>query len=149
MLSNEQRDGNPFQSRREYEEYIYTLPARHPAIKSSTLVVAQRGARVITVTGELTFSSGYRLVVKERLTSDSGSLTLVSYGYEVWRKDEKLYWYDSQPHPDDPTLAATNPHHKHVPPDIKHHRVPAPDLSFTRPNLPVLIQEIEQRIESR
>jgi len=27
---------------------------------------------------------------------------------------------------------------------IKHHRVPAPELSFTRPNLPVLIAEIER-----
>lgn len=32
---------------------------------------------------------------------------------------------------------------KHIPPDIKHHRVPAPDLSFTRLNLPALITEIE------
>jgi predicted amidophosphoribosyltransferase len=40
-------------------------------------------------------------------------------------------------------LAATFPHHKHVSPDIKHHRIPAPDISFTRPNLPVLLQEIE------
>ena len=38
------------------------------------------------------------------------------------------------------------PHHKHVPPDIKHHRVPAPDLSFTRPNLPFLIKEIERQV---
>jgi hypothetical protein len=28
--------------------------------------------------------------------------------------------------------------------DIKHHRIPAPELSFTRPNLPVLIEEIER-----
>ena len=35
---------------------------------------------------------------------------------------------------------------KHVPPDIKHHRIPAPDISFTRPNLPVLLQEIEALI---
>jgi len=57
---------------------------------------------------------------------------------------EKLYWYDSWPHPNDPTLAATFPHHKHIPPNIKHHRIPAPKLSFTRPNLPVLIAEIER-----
>ena len=44
------------------------------------------------------------------------------------------------------SLAATFPHHKHVPPDIKHHRIPAPDISFTRPNLPVLLQEIEALI---
>ncbi len=32
---------------------------------------------------------------------------------------------------------------KHIPPDIKHHRIPAPELSFTQPNLPFLIREIE------
>lgn len=56
-------------------------------------------------------------------------------------------WYDSQPHPDDLTLSSTDPHHKHVPPNIKHHRVPAPQMSFTRPNLPVLIEEIEELVE--
>lgn len=28
--------------------------------------------------------------------------------------------------------------------DIKHNRVPAPEMSFTRPNLPVLIRQIEE-----
>lgn len=28
-----------------------------------------------------------------------------AYGYEVWRGEERLYWYDCQPHPTDPTLA--------------------------------------------
>jgi hypothetical protein len=42
------------------------------------------------------------------------------------------------------TLVLTNPHHKHVHPDIKHHRIPAPELSFTRPNLPFLIEEIKE-----
>jgi len=32
------------------------------------------------------------------------------------------------------------------PPDINHHRIPAPDLSFTRPNLPLLIEEIEREL---
>ena len=32
-------------------------------------------------------------------------------------------------------------------PDIKHNRIPAPEMSFTRPNLPVLIQEIESLLE--
>jgi len=52
------------------------------------------------------------------------------------------------------TVASTHPRHKHIPPDtstgsvrrIKHYRAPAPDLSFTRPNLPFLIEEIEQQI---
>ena len=45
------------------------------------------------------------------------------------------------------TLASTFPHHKHIPPDIKHNRIPAPEISFTQPNLPVLIQEIEVLIK--
>lgn len=59
---------------------------------------------------------------------------------------EKLYWYDSWPHPNDPSLASTYPHHKHIPPDIKHHRIPAHGLSFTQPNLPFLIEEIERTV---
>ena len=139
---------NPFQSLRDYEEFIYTLPQQFPSISYSTLVVIHRGARMAVAAGEIAFPDQHRLVVKERLTFDTGPLILTRYGYEAWRGSEKLYWYDSQPHPDDPSLAATHPHHKHVPPDIKHHRIPAPGLSFTEPNLPFLIQEIEQLLEA-
>jgi Family of unknown function (DUF6516) len=130
----------------EYEEFIYTLPQQFPAIDYSTLVVARRGVGAATLRGELIFSGGVRLVVSERLMLDAGSLRIVSYGYEVWRGAEKLYWYDSQPHPNDPLLAGAPPHHKHIPPDIKHHGLPAPELSFTRANLPFLIAEIEQAL---
>jgi hypothetical protein len=65
------------------------------------------------------------------------------YSYEVYRDDEKLYWYDPFPHPHIPELAGTHPHHKHIQPDVKHHRIPAPDISFAQPNLPFLIREIE------
>jgi len=53
---------------------------------------------------------------------------------------------NSQPHPSDPALQSTDPHHKHIPHDIKHHRIPAPEMSFTQPNLPTLIREIEALI---
>ena len=33
-----------------------------------------------------------------------------------------------------------------APPGIKHHRIPAPGLSFNRPNMPVLIAEIEREL---
>lgn len=138
---------NPYQSLRDYEEFIYTLPQQFRSISSSTLVLIRRGGRMVTVSGEIVFPQGYRLVVKERLTFDVGPLILKRYGYEVWHGDEKSHWYDSQPHPHDPTLVSTHPHHKHVPPDIKHHRILAPELSFTKPNLPFLIQEIEQLLE--
>jgi hypothetical protein len=44
----------------------------------------------------------------------------------------------------DESLKATHPHHKHIHPDIKHHRVPAEGLSFDHPNLDLIIQEIER-----
>lgn len=73
---------------------------------------------------------------------DFEAAIIVSYGYEVYRGDKRLFWYDDFPHPGDKTLAATFPHHKHLPPNIKRHRVPAPEISFERPNLPYLLQEI-------
>lgn len=135
-----------FQSLREYEIFVYTLPQRYSSLLHSTLVVAQRGRGLAELKGEIAFSGEHRLAVYERLTWDTGPLTIEGYSYEVWRGNEKLYWYDSQPHPNDPTLASTHPHHKHIPPDIKHHRVPAPGLSFTSPNLSFLIAEIESSL---
>ena len=49
---------NPFQSLREYEEFVYTLQHRFPRIKSSGLVVIRRGKRVALVQGDLTFACG-------------------------------------------------------------------------------------------
>ncbi len=133
----------PFSSLRDYERFVYTLQQRFPSIIRSTLVVIQRGRLYAEVRGELAFADEHRLTVYERLTWDAGPLTIEGYSYEAWRGGEKLYWYDSQPHPQDPALASSHPHHKHVPPNIKHHRIPAPDLSFTKPNLPFLIRELE------
>ncbi len=79
--------------------------------------------------------------MREELDFDAGLIT--SYGYEVYRGEERLYWYDDFPHPNDTSLASTFPHHKHIPPDIKHNRVPSPGIRFTRPNLAFLLQEIE------
>jgi hypothetical protein len=52
------------------------------------------------------------------------------------------------PYPQDPSLAATFPHHKVLPSDMEHHCIPAPDISFTHPNLPVLLQDIEALIQA-
>lgn len=140
---------NPLQSLREYEAFVYSLPQQFVAVVSSTLVVFQADDNFTTVYGELYFADGYRLVVRERLNLIRQPLLLIGYGYEVWRNAEKLYWYDPQPHPHIPELASTHPHHKHVLPDIKHNRIVAPGLSFTRPNLPFLIAEIEQLLVGR
>ena len=137
---------NPFHSLLDYETFIYTLADHFASIHHSTLVIAQRGSRFAILAGAITWANGYRLTIREHLTLEDGPIVIEFYGYEVWYHDIKLYWYDSQAHPNNPALASTHPHHKHVPPDIKHNRIPAPGLSFTQPNLPFLIAEIEQAL---
>ena len=132
----------------DYELFIYALQDDYSSIRISTLTVIRQASDVATVEGEVFFHHDLRLRVLEVVRFDLIPPRLSRYGYEVWRGGEKLYWYDSHPHPNEPSLAATHPHHKHIPPDIKHHRVPAPELSFTEPNLPFLIQEIEQLLKS-
>jgi hypothetical protein len=152
--------------RTQYEQLIYTLPARYPSIRLSTLVLVPPGLDTARLTGLITFGVDYVLCVYELLNFEQG--VIEAYRYEMsrcrppftekplpdaaeycrasYRGKEKLYWYDSWPHPNDSALAATFPHHKHVPPNIKRHRILAPDLSFARPNLPVLIAEIEREL---
>lgn len=140
---------NPFQSFRDYEEFVYTIRQRFSSINGSTLVLVRRGKRVATLQGEITFPQGFRIAIKERLSFDEGSVVIEDYAYELWDKGDKLAWYDAQPHPDEPNLASNHPHHKHIPPDIKHNRIPAPNMSFAQSNLSVLIQEIEELLKRR
>jgi hypothetical protein len=153
---------NPLHSRAAYEQFLYTLPTHYSQIQSSTLRYVPSGAYFGRIEGLLRFETGLILCVIEYVTflqhgeieqyryevsrphHQESSLTVsdVEYCTIHYAAKDKLYWYDSQPHPDDPALAATYPHHKHIQPEIKHHRVPAPGLSFTEPNLPWLIQEI-------
>jgi hypothetical protein len=136
-----------FPSLEEYEQFVYSLPVLYPTVRTSTVVVIRESATVARVEGQILFDKGIVLDVWERLNFRQS--VIQSYSYSVNQKGARLYWYDPQPHPNDPSLAATDPHHKHVPPDIKHHRIPAPDLSFTRPNLPFLIEEIERELLKR
>lgn len=132
---------NLLKSLSDYTHFIAELLSR-PNIKISTVTVWSDSPYTGVVEGEVVFTNGLRLRVREEIDFDAG--IIISYGYEVYRDEERLYWYDDFPHPNDPTLASTTPHHKHIPPDIKRHRIPAPNLSFAQPNLPTLIQEIEQ-----
>lgn len=123
-----------------YERFIYTLPGAFNSIRASTLVVVRHSAAFAELTGTLFFDNEITLDVWEDLDFVTGAI--VGYSYSVNQRGSRLYWYDPQPHPNDTSLASTHPHHKHVPPDIKRHRVPAPGMSFTEPNLPYLIEEI-------
>lgn len=125
-----------------YEKFIYGLPEAFACIQMSTLVVVHTGPVTAVVRGEIYFGQGLVLRVLEAVNARQRRIE--RYGYELWQGDLELWWYDSWPHPDMPDLASTHPHHKHIPPDIKRHRVPAPGLSFDSPNLRLLIREIEQ-----
>jgi hypothetical protein len=124
------------------------LTEAFPVVQRSTIVFIRRGGSLGRVSGELYFEHGYRIVIHERILYDRLPAVIDWYGYEIWRNVEKLYWYDSQPHPDELALQSSYPHHKHIPPDIKHNRIPAPAMSFIEPNLPVLIAEVEGLIQA-
>jgi hypothetical protein len=127
-----------------YSHFVAELLYR-PPVEHSSVAVWSDSPYTGVAEGEVFFSNDIRLRMREELDFDADLIT--SYGYEVYRGAERLYWYDDFPHPNDPSLASTFPHHKHVPPNIKRNRIPAPGLSFTKPNLPVLIEEIEALIK--
>ena len=139
---------DPLSTVESYELFLYTLTNQFSSIRASSIALIRRGATLARVVGELRFDHNIRLVVRERIVFDRLPAVIDGYGYEVWKGGEKVYWYDSQPHPNEPSLASTHPHHKHMPPNIKHNRIPAPGLSFRSPNLPLLIREIEELIEA-
>jgi hypothetical protein len=128
-------------SLKAYSNFIGEVLQR-PSVEKSTVSVWSDSPYTGVAEGEVAFTGGLRLRLREEI--DFAEALIASYGYEVYRADERLYWYDDFPHPEDPSLASTFPHHKHVPPDIKRHRVPAPELSFDKPNLPFILEEIER-----
>jgi hypothetical protein len=136
-----------FRTPEDYELFLYTLAEHFPVVQQATLVFVRRGATLARVEGEVFFKNSIRITVRERLVYHRLPLIIDSYGYEIWHGEEKLCWYDSQPHPTEPSLQSTHPHHKHIPPDIKHNRIPAPTMSFVQPNLPALIREVEALLE--
>lgn len=137
---------NPLRSLAAYSRLVAEWLDR-PTVQRSPVVVWSASPYTGIAEGEVFFSRGFRLRLREELDFDAGLIT--AYGYEVYTGEERLYRYDDFPHPHDPVLAVTFPHHKHVPPDRKRHRVPAPEMSFTSPNLPRLIEDIEDLTEHK
>jgi hypothetical protein len=131
--------GSTLRSLKSYSELVTDLLDRTD-VERSTVSVWSDSPCTGVAEGEVFFSQGFRLRLREEI--DFADALITSYGYEVYRGEERLYWYDDFPHPEDPSLASTFPHHKHVPPNIKRNRIPAPELSFDRPNLPHILAEI-------
>ncbi len=137
-------EANPLHALADYSQFVANVLDRS-TVERSTVSVWSVGPYSGVVEGEVTFQDGFRLRMREELDFDEALIT--AYGYEVYQGKEKLYWYDDFPHPHVPALASTHPHHKHIPPNIKRNRIPAPGLSFMRPNLPQIVEEIESLME--
>ncbi len=128
----------------QYSQLIASIPSTYTTVTWSSLTLWSSGIKSAVLEGEVIFKDNLRLRLYEEI--DFASAEILTYSYEVYQGDDKLYWYDPWPHPHDLKLASTHPHHKHVHPDIKHNRIPAPNMTFSAPNLPFLIAEIEQAI---
>ena len=100
---------NPLRTPEDYELFVYALTDNFPSVQRSTITFIRRGTSIARVAGELYFKHNIRVVVRERLIYSRLPAIIDWYGYEIWRGTEKLYWYDSQPHPNNPALASTHP----------------------------------------
>ena len=122
----------------EYESLIYRI-LEHSDVTSSPLHLYSTSALTAIVRGELALQNGLRIRIVEVL--DFKKRQIVTHSYTVFRGEIRIRWYDPQPHPENPALQATFPHHFHTEPAIKHNRQPAPGISFVQPNLLQLIAD--------
>ena len=127
-----------------YGKLIYSLQERYASVQRSTLVLASIGPTLAKLEGQVIFESDVALDVWELVDFAAGQIR--NYSYEIYQANEKIAWYDPFEHPHIAELASTYPHHKHILPDLKHNRIPAPGISFGQPNLPTLIEEIEREV---
>lgn len=128
-----------FLSKTDYEQFLYGLHDAYPDITRSTLSLYTVSALTAMVQGSLFLANGLELRVLEVL--DFKNARIQRYSYTIYRDADKVRWYDSEPHPENPALALTFPHHLHDLPKLKDNRLPAPGISFDHPNLPTLISD--------
>lgn len=129
-----------FESSSDYSSFLFSLEYQFPEITNSQIKFYSIEPDLFFAKGTIEFNFEIRLTFHEAI--NFSKKRMVRYAYEVYQKNQLLYFYDPQEHPDDFNLASSFPHHKHIHPNIKRNRHPAPDLSFDRPNLHFLIREI-------
>ena len=132
----------PLDEIESYSVLVYALAGRHKFVTGATLALTRIGATLGKLEGRVELQGGLHVDVWELI--DFAEHRIRTYSYEVYRGEEKLCWYDSWEHPEIPALASTFSHHKHMPPNLRDNRVPAPGISFTSPNLDVVLEDIRQ-----
>ncbi len=88
----------PLNSLAEYSRFVAALIDR-PDIERSTVAVWSESPYTGVAEGEIFFKHGLRLRIREELDFDAALIT--AYGYEAYQGEERLYWYDDFPHPND------------------------------------------------
>ena len=83
---------NSLKSLGNYSRFVAEL-LDHPSVKRSTVVVWSESSYTGIAEGEVFFANGIWLRMREELDFDVGLIT--SYGYEIYRGEEQLYWYDT------------------------------------------------------
>jgi hypothetical protein len=125
-----------------YSAWVYALADRHHFAIHSTLTLVTIGATLARLEGRIECPGGLQLAVWELV--DFSTQRIRTYSYEVYRNGEKICWYDPWEHPEIPALASTFPHHKHIPPNLREHRVAAPGIRFDAPNLDVILEDVRR-----
>lgn len=144
-----------FISRPEYEALVYSLVEEYDEVERSALYIYSTSASAGILQGDVFLRENLRIAVVEVLDFRVGRIR--NYSYTVYHGEDKVRWYDPQPHPENQDLAETFPHHFHEEPDpstssgqsIKHNRKPAPGISFEALNLPTLIADCVKLGEER
>ena len=120
-----------FPSRAEYESLVYSLLDTYPDVVASTLRLYSTSALTAIVEGSVHLRNGLELRIVEALDFKIGRIQ--RYSYTVFRAGEKLRWYDSEPHPENPNLASTFPspsprpsRHQAQPQTCPRHQLPSP-----------------------
>lgn len=126
-----------------YSAWVYALAERHPFVIHSTLALAPVGATLAKLEGHIECQGGIQVEAWELV--DFAARRIRTYSYEVYRHGEKVGWYDAWEHPEIPALASTFPHHKHVPPNLRDHRVAAPGIQFDAPNLDTVLEDVRRQ----
>jgi hypothetical protein len=87
----------PLLSLERYARFVADLLHR-PEVERSTLAVWSTSPYTGVAEGEVFFIGGFRLRVREELDFNAGLIT--AYGYEIYRGDQRLCWWDDFPHPE-------------------------------------------------
>ena len=132
----------PLEDISSYSAYVYAVADRYPFVTGSTLTLALIGATLAKLEGRIDCKAGVHLEVWELV--DFAACRIRTYSYEIYREGEKICWYDAWEHPEIPELAATFPHHKHLPPNLRENRVPAAGVSFESPNLDIVLEDVRR-----